>query len=139
MKYLLASLVLTGAVVAQETPSVLFVGHDPANPQIMFADMADARTEALHRERTAAWEALLRYHFQEVRVVYAPDYEQSMSDAFDVTIFDATPKALTEAVRSPNGYTPPSFLTEDFDRPAVTIAGISDRIGASLGLKLDWL
>ena len=136
---LVAVLAFSGPLAAQEGPSVLFVGHDPAQPEPMFANMATPRTMALHRERTPAFEALLRYHFDEVRVVHAADYTVALSDEYDVTIFDATPKALTEAKRSEDGYVPASYLPLDFDRPAITIAGISDRVGASLGLKLDWL
>jgi len=137
------------ATAATETPReplrVLLVGHDPAAPKIMFSDMAVARTEQLYRERTAAWEALLRYHFRDVKVVYGSDYRVEMSDAVDVTIFDAQPKAITAAKRGKDPVTGEStyqaatYLPESFDRPAILIAANAPTIGEPLGLKLDWL
>ena len=124
---------------------VLFVGQDPAAPQIGYADAEKARTLPLLRERTGAWEALLRYHFKNVTVVYGADYEASMSDAVDVTIFDALPKPLVEAVREQDpdtgewSYEPPVYLPDDFSRPALAIAHHTPRIGEALGTKLDWL
>lgn len=134
-----SSLAQEGAGFVQGDLRVLFVGHDPAAPDVMFASMAKPRTWALHRERTAAFEALLRYHFEDVQVVHAADYEVAMSAAADVTIFDTPPKALVEAVRDGEDYRPAEYLPRDFAHAAITIAGTSDRVGEPLGLKLDWL
>ena len=141
-----SSLVLTAVLAAapaglQETDGlrILLVGHDPVAPKIPYPDLADERTEALYRERTAAFEALLRYHFEEVRVVHGPDYRVEMSDEVDVTVFDALPKALTPRGGQAEGYRPATYLPESFNRPALMIAQSSPRIGESLGLKLDWL
>lgn len=130
---------------AQAGLRVLFVGHDPAAPGVPFRDMATARTYALYRERTAAFEALLRYHFEDVHVVHGEDYEVGMSDTVDVTIFDARPKRMTPEVRKRDpktgewDYRPATYLPESFDRPALMIAENSPRIGEPLGLKLDWM
>lgn len=124
---------------------VLLVGQDPAAPQVGFADAENPRTLPLLRERTAAWEALLRYHFANVTVVYGADYDATMSDAVDVTIFDALPRPLAAAVREQDpetgemSYEPPVYLPEDFSRPALGIASMTPRIGEPLGTKLDWL
>ena len=137
---LLAAVALEQAEPAQADQGlrVLLVGHDPEAPQVMFRQLAKPRTFRLYRERTAAWESLLRYHFEHVKVVYGKDYEVAMSDDFDVTIFDARPKELTSAQRQPQ-YRPASYLPESFDRPAILIAENSPRIGEPIGLKLDWL
>ena len=124
---------------------VLFVGQDPAALKVMFSNMAVERTRKLYRERTPAWEALLRYHFKNVTVVYGDDYRVEMSDAADVTIFDVPPKALSEAKRGTDPvtgeptYQAATYLPESFDRPAIMIAANAPRIGEPLGLKLDWL
>ena len=123
---------------------VLLVGHDPAAPQVPFTDMAKERTYRLYRERTAAFEALLRYHFADVRVVYAGDYSPEMSDDVDVTVFDARPKQRAadgeaDGDGASSSYRPPSYLPASFDRPALMIAETSPLIGEPLGLKLDWL
>jgi len=124
---------------------VLFVGHDPVAPKIASYDKGDPRKQALFRERTAAWESLLRYHFQNVTVVHGTDYKVEMSDAVDVTVFDAVPTALTEAVRGKDPktgkptYKAATYLPKSFDRPALMISNVSSRIGEPLGSKLDWL
>ncbi|MEM8710843.1 MAG: hypothetical protein AAGG01_07820 [Planctomycetota bacterium] len=124
---------------------VLFVGNDPAAPDVLFADMANERTVELYKERTPAFEAFLTERFESVRVVYGGDYVASLSDGFDVTIFDTRPKALKEAVRGVDPetgesiYEPAAYLPESFTRPAITIAANSPQIGEPLGLKLDWL
>lgn len=154
LTFLLALLLSASLSVAQDSAAsspdtnslrVLLVSHDPASPKMSFADMAKARTHRLYRERAAAWEALLRYHFEHVKVVYGDDYHVAMSDAVDVTIFDARPKALTAAKRGKDPVTGEStyeaatYLPESFDRPAILIADNAPRIGEPLGLKLDWL
>lgn len=124
---------------------ILLVGHDPASPAPAFPGQATDRTRELYGERTAAFEALLRKHFADVRVVFGAEYAATMSDSADVTIFDARPKALTPAVRSRDEatgemrYQPATYLPDDFSHAAITIAESSPRIGEPLGLKLDWL
>ena len=125
--------------------SVLFVGHDPAAPHVSFPDMATERTHELYAERTPAFEAFLNEHFEEVRVVHGADYRPYQSEAFDVTIFDTMPPALTEAgwqtdpETGEQTYTQAVYLPEEFDLPALLIGEASPRIGEGLGLKLDWL
>ncbi len=118
---------------------VLFVGHDPDAPKVMFRQLAKERTYALHRERSGAFEALLRYHFESVRVVYSDDYRPEMSDSVDVTVFDAPPNTLPPVAGSSDDNTPATYLPHTFDRPALMISGTSPRIGEPLRLKLDWL
>lgn len=133
------------ASAAREDLHVLFVGQDPADLKIMFSSMAVPRTRQLYRERTAAWESLLRYHFEHVTVVHGEDYRVEMSDDVDVTIFDVPPKALTAVKRGTDPdtgkstYQAATYLPESFDRPAIMISASAPRIGEPLGLKLDWL
>lgn len=134
-----------GPVHFENDLRVLLVGHDPARPETGMVDTDRARSLPLLRERTAAWEALLRYHFAHVTLVYGADYTVAMSADHDVTVFDTRPKALTEAVRGKDPQTGEStyqaatYLPESFDRAAITISDNSPRIGEPLGLKLDWL
>lgn len=133
-----------GAVAAQ-APRVLLVGQDPDALQVPFSDMSKPRTRQLYRERTAAWEALLRYHFAEVTVVHGADYTVGMSDDVDVTVFDTLPPKLRQAVRGVDPetgeqtYEPPLYLPESFARPAILIGPNAATIGEPIGLKLDWL
>ncbi|MFT4842063.1 MAG: hypothetical protein ACJA0V_001995 [Planctomycetota bacterium] len=133
------------ASAAREDLRVLFVGQDATDLKIMFSSMAVPRTRQLYRERTAAWESLLRYHFEHVTVVHGEDYRVEMSDDVDVTIFDVPPKALTAVKRGTDPdtgkstYQAATYLPESFDRPAIMISASAPRIGEPLGLKLDWL
>lgn len=137
----LLSFAAPNALIAQSKSdlTVLFVGQDPENPVISFADPTDKRQLELYTERTGAFEKFLNQRFHNVKVVFGSDYNAKMSDSYDVTIFDTRPKALTEAVREEGNYTPPTFLPMDFDRPALLISENSPRIGEGIGLKLDWL
>ena len=103
---------------------VLLVTHDPASPKVSFPDMATERTYELYRERGEAFATLLREHFADVQVVIGEDYSVDLSDAVDVTVFDARPG---------------DDLERSFSRPALMIGETSPRIGEPLGLKLDWL
>ena len=148
---IIAGLTFVGASFAQVGPApkselkVLFVGHNPDAPQIMFANMAVERTKQLYKERTPAFEAFLNSRFEHVTVVYGEQYTISMSDDVDVTIFDARPKPITASKREVDpetgemDYQPASYLPLSFDRPALLIAENSPQIGEALGLKLDWL
>ncbi len=148
---LLLPLALCGPLAQASSPQIekselriLFVGQDPDDPQVPFRSLATERTYELFRERTAAFEELLREHFQSVRVVHGADYEPALSEAVDVTIFDAIPPdhrpdssahdALpSQQIRWGN------YLPRDFNRPALMISHVSARIGEDLELKLDWL
>ncbi len=124
---------------------MLFVGHDPTSPHISFPDMAVERTHELYAERTPAFDAFLRAHFDEVQVVHSADYTPEMSAAVDVTIFDTPPPAIEEAgwhtdpLTGQEVYSKAVHLPQDFDRPALMIGEASPRIGEGIGLKLDWL
>ena len=146
-------LVLMTAFAAAQSPAphfendlrVLLVGNDPSAPSAGMMDKQLARTLPLLRERTATWEALLRYHFANVTVVYGNDYRVEMSDQHDVTIFDTRPKALTPRVNKTDPktgeriYKAASYLPPSYDHATITISDNSPRIGEPLGLKLDWL
>jgi len=124
---------------------VLLVGQGPEAGEGGFSTATPERTAELYAERTPAFEALLRDHFEHVRVVEGDDYEIAMSDSVDVTLFDGLPPKLEEAefgVDPETGartYKNAVYLPESFTRPALMVGDTSPRIGEGLGLKLDWL
>ncbi|MEM7261108.1 MAG: hypothetical protein AAF488_03895 [Planctomycetota bacterium] len=150
--FLLMAVVVAGTAHADDPADsakksdlrVLLVGHDPAKPRMPFADRSE-RTVELYKERTAAWEKFLRSRFEHVQVVHGPDYNVSLSEDVDVTVFDCRPKHLTPTKREVDpktgvmDYQPATYLPIEFDRPAITISENSPVIGEPLGLKLDWL
>jgi len=135
MRYCLLILVLllhsttTGHSQTKSPLRVLLVGHNPAHPQPAAPGQMDERKWELYRERTPAFTQFLKQHFDSVTTVYAADYDSEQSAAADVTLFDAKPT-------SPQGA---NALPLDFSHPAVLIGEASPAIGATIGLKFDWL
>ncbi|MHC4909786.1 MAG: hypothetical protein ACYTF9_08725 [Planctomycetota bacterium] len=109
---------------------VLFVGPNPDDVRASVSDilfMYD-KAESSYRGHTPAFEALLEAHFDDVGIVYGEDYTADMSDAYDVTIFDAMPPAVDGR-----------YLPDDFDSPALLVGYVAPRVTGSFGIKLDWL
>jgi hypothetical protein len=94
--------------------------------------------------RTKAFGSLLRKHFGKVTVIDAKDYKPSMSDDYDVTIFDGIPPQLTnrEFVKDKSGeivdVIPATYLPADYHAASITIAELGERISQPLGIKNDW-
>ena len=116
---------------------ILYVGGSAdLNPQ-------NAKPEALKasaESRMQAFEKFLKDYFKTVTVVHANDYKQEMSNDYDVTVLDGTPKLLVPVVqdRERGIYLKPGYLTEGFSRPMLTIGEIGEQIGRRIGLKNDW-
>lgn len=74
--------------------------------------------------------------FQAVRFRYTQD----MSENYDVTIMDGTPKEIVPlyADLSKGIYLKPGYITEEFSCPMLTIGDMSSHIGARIGSKNDW-
>lgn len=144
---LVAAVICTAAMQAQKKQNlrVLFVGGTPDFNTIGLTTKPDSAVVANSaKKRTSEWVSMLRRYFTEVKAVQGRDYRQSMSDDYDVTVFDGTPKPLRERKYIKDGQgritkvIDAVYLTRDFSRPAVTIAEMGERIGRSLGLKSDW-
>ena len=119
---------------------VLYVGPDPDDPPEVpsYITHADRHVE-LVVERMPAFQAFLEEHFEQVTVVKVADYDASMSDEHDVTVFDAQPKPIDTV--EVDGYPRKVRLPPDFDSPAVTVGEVGPfvlgRFG--FGLKIDHL
>lgn len=142
-----AALICASAVQAQKKQNlrILVVGGSPDFNTIGTPAKPDSMAVVKSaRKRTADWTAMLKQYFTTVKAVQGNDYRQSMSDNYDVTIFDGKPKALCERRYIKNdkgeitGVVDAAYLTRDFSRPAVTIAEMGEDIGRSLGIKSDW-
>jgi len=149
LRTILALVVLSLSGLAQVQPRndlrMLLVAQDPENPQVPIQSVATERTYELCRERKAAFEGLLRAYFTNVTVVNSADYTVALSEAADVTLFDALPPVLVPGERGRDPETgamlwrPDGFLPADFSHAALTISHVSPRLGESLGTKHDWL
>ncbi len=131
------------AQVKKSDVSVLYVGGS-ADMDAIGEKVDSAELRKSVAERTASFEKMLKHYFKTVKAVQGADYEMGMSENYDVTIFDGKPKELTPAKLvqdeqgNPIDYTPATYLTEDFDRPAIVVAEMGSTLGSSIGLKTDW-
>ncbi|MHC5114517.1 MAG: hypothetical protein ACYTGP_08840 [Planctomycetota bacterium] len=122
--------------------TVLYVGLDPDEPVpeklVRYAGAHRDRQLELYGERTKAFMAFLLQHFETVGFVTGDDYDATLSDEYDVTVFDTLPKMLEQG---PAGEWQKLRLPEDFDRPAVTVGEVGPlmlgRFG--FGFKIDHL
>jgi hypothetical protein len=94
--------------------------------------------------RMTAFERMLGGYFDDVAAIHADDYTPAMSDGYDVTVMDGTPRQIAPAIMSTaaNGkkteVAPASYLPLDFDRPMLIVGELGQPLGRSLGLKVDW-
>ncbi|PKQ63907.1 hypothetical protein BZG02_07810 [Labilibaculum filiforme] len=128
--------------------SVLYVGYSPDKPLPKEMPVRDEdKTEYIERlkVRMGSYETLLKKHFNHVKTIDGSDYNEALSDDYDVTIFDGMPTAIKEEKRVYNDNNEliewefPEYLSKDYDRATITIGICSPQIGQSLGLKNDWL
>lgn len=137
----------TPVIPKKQNLKVLYVGYRPDLPLPDYATLRrSAESQAGYETRMGAFKAMLANYFTCVETVDVRDYQEVMSEDYDVTIFDGLPEPIEKAVVAKD----PMFdiltilkkhgvyLTENFDRPAIFVGYVADEIGHSLGLKLDW-
>ena len=122
--------------------SVLYVGGSANWENDAFKNDEDKKMDI--QRRSASFESMLNRYFTRVKAVDAKEYKQEMSNDYDVTVIDGTPKSIAEKheIKDASGkttkYIPASYLTEAFSRPVVFIGETGEKLGRSIGLKLDW-
>lgn len=127
------SLVMTTAVNARNLSGdtakialkILYVGYDPQKPmpaKLVWYMPSEKRYKEFYKSRMPAFSSFLSKKFTDVRTVDGRDYDVKMSEAVDVTIFDAYPVKLPA----------------DFSRPAILLGAVAPDIGIPIGLKFDW-
>lgn len=112
--------------------SVLFVGQNP-DKSVGYRFANDDVVNEINQTRAIAYMEFLQKHFNATQV-FAENYKPAMSDAYDVTIFDALPpelsgKDIVDGKRIvPNryvdGWASMRWLPEDFDRPTIFIGSV---------------
>ncbi len=119
---------------------VLYLGPDPdKEPKLREFTSEAGRAAELIKARAGEFRTFLEGHFKKVSVVTPDTYNESMSNDYDVTLFDAPPSPIGEQKRM--GVTLPVLLTAGFDRPALSIGAVTWRLIGRVGLnrKLDHL
>ncbi|MDR2414164.1 MAG: protein-disulfide reductase DsbD N-terminal domain-containing protein [Odoribacteraceae bacterium] len=136
-------LLLRVAVAQKSDLKILYVGGSTDwAPESFRGDTAAALESA--RARSASFETMLGEFFNSVTVVQAADYKQALSYQYDVTVMDGAPPAITPLFRERDAagkitsIRPAVYFTEEFDRPVVMIGELGEKLGRSIGLKLDW-
>jgi len=102
----------------------------------------DASSDVLNAsvaKRMKSFEKFLNDYFTHVTVIHADSYVQELSYKYDVTVIDGRPKATFPAYsdygRDIDLYA--GYLSQDFDRPMLTIGEMSNVIGRRVGTKHD--
>ncbi len=141
---LLTTLSATLSAQKKTDLSILFVGGSSD-----FYTMGGVKTDSLEMQksaeaRTASFAKLLKQYFKNVQVINVAEYSASLSDNYDVTIFDGRPKPWRERkmIYGDRGTVtdviPAAYLPQDYNRPTLCIAEYSESLGRSLGIKNDW-
>ena len=135
---LLSFAVLAGTPIKKSDLRILYVGGTADIDRR--ACTSNEEYQAAVKARMAAFETFLKEYFNSVTVVNAADYTQAMSDNYDVTVMDGTPKPIAPEYMDQvhQRYLKPAYLTEDFDRPMLTIGVASSDLGSRIGCKNDW-
>ncbi len=123
---------------------ILFVGgsSDYFTMGGVTADSLDMQKSA--EARTASFAKLLKQYFKNVNVIKVAEYSPTLSDSYDVTIFDGKPtpwrkqKYVYDEKGKIRDVIPSAYLPQDYNRPTMCIAEYSNEIGRSLGIKNDW-
>ena len=139
---------------------VLYVGFNPDRelPPRNFAHgagIAESRYEKDMRERMPAFEKLLKQYFVKVQTVDARDYEEGMTEEFDVIVFDGVPEPVypkqeeTETELAPvakkladvvdtKALFAAHYFSDQYSKPTLFVGDKAGILGAALGLKLNW-
>lgn len=140
--WLAMSLAAGAAGIRKAKISVLYVG---GSPDINLTSRTDSViAERSVKKRMASFGRFLKSRFASVRVIRADQYEPSLSEQYDVTIMDGTPRELEPKIQTfdGNGHITenrrPLYLPYDFSRPMLTIAEAGAITGQRIGVKNDW-
>lgn len=130
------------APIKKSNLKILYVGGSPDVENFSNRDTVTMKKSAV--ERMKSFEDMLKTYFNSVTVIHAGNYTENLSKNYDVTVFDGTPKPIQPRImeRDASGnvtkYLMAGYLTEDFDRPAITIGELGETLGRRIGLKTDW-
>ncbi|GAB1473014.1 hypothetical protein MASR2M69_04550 [Bacteroidota bacterium] len=142
----LALLVVFTPLSAQKKTDlrILFVGGS-SDHYLMGGVKADSSEQRKSADiRTASFAKLLNQYFKNVKAINVSEYTPSLSESYDVTIFDGKPtpwrkqKYLYDDKGRVTSVIPAAYLPDDYNRPTLCIAEYSNEIGRSLGVKNDW-
>lgn len=123
---------------------ILFVGGSSD-----FFTMGGVKVDSIEQKksaeiRTASFGKLLKQYFKNVTLINAAEYTPTLSDSYDVTVFDGKPtpwrnkRYIYDEKGNIKDVIPPAYLPMDYSSPTLCIAEYSNELGLSLGIKNDW-
>ncbi|MCQ2220686.1 MAG: protein-disulfide reductase DsbD N-terminal domain-containing protein [Prevotella sp.] len=122
---LLFAAVMALTISAQkQNVSVLYVGGSADMETMGVGKIDSLKLKKMKTQRFNSFKSFLQSKFKKVKCIDASQYDYTMSDAWDVTVFDGRIK---------------NSLPMNFSRPVLCIANASEDIGRSVGTKNDWL
>jgi len=142
----LALLVVFTPLSAQKKTDlrILFVGGS-SDHYLMGGVKADSSEQRKSADiRTASFSKLLNQYFKNVKAINVSEYNPSLSESYDVTIFDGKPvpwrkqKYIYDDKGKISGVIPAAYLPDNYNCPTLCIAEYSNEVGRSLGIKNDW-
>jgi len=139
------ALLLVFPVHAQEIKKsklkVLYVAQNPELPDGYSFGGNRALWQSLKKDRPQDFYQFFQKYFETVTMVYGEEYKEELSDKHDVTVFDALiPQTDGKMTKMWRGFPKaPDYFSEDFDAPAVFIAGVGGAMLWSKKSKVDWL
>lgn len=144
MLLVLMGCVVMSAAIKKTALRVLYVGGSPEFDTIGSRESDSDKISESAKERTAAFDKLLREYFTVVKSIDAKDYKPEMSKNYDVTIIDGRPqpykvnkyKMMTKW--GERDMEDRIYFPDDFDRPVLTIAEAGENVGRGNGIKTDW-
>lgn len=122
----------SGSPPTKSDITILYVGRKPVVD-------SSARSASRPAGRMVQFEELLTTHFKTVTTLDVSKYKASVSDDYDVTVFDAMPPAIERI--DMGTWTRSLRFPADFDRPAVVVGNVGPRaLGRNgIGKRLDHL
>lgn len=136
------TVITAAAAIKKSNLRILYVGgsSDWSPKKFMNSPNPEEAYRTSVKERTEAFEKMLKTYFTNVTVINANDYTQQLSDNYDVTIMDGKPKEIAPLFQDAEKriYMKPAYFTADFNKPILTIGQLSDDLGRRVGTKNDW-
>jgi len=123
---------VSGQSIMSRMPlKILYVGSDPLRPNPIpeAASGWPKRNHDLEPTRMPDFKQFLGQYFKTVKLMDAKDYKPSLSNDYDVTIFDAMPPAIVpeKKILDDKGHVKKiiyaKYLPENFSKPAIFISG----------------
>jgi len=130
--------------VKKSNLKILYIGQNPEMPdRYSFGNVSNMKTwdNEIKPERAQEFYKFFKNYFTTVDLVYGEDYNESLTQKYDVVIFDDVPRQLdgelTDMMKSWGKEI--DYLSDDYDKPTIFIGGLNGPVIESKQTKIDVL